>query len=125
MNAMLWAMTRRAPASRAARTKVADASLRSRPVRAKPPSSALGLAVWGRLVSWLMTTSGRALATARLSTSPSKASPTAALTCGSPSAATRLAARVKTVTSCPPSISCLTRGRPMAPVPPATKICTN
>src|SRR6516165_5047210 len=119
---MLCAMTRRTPAPRAAATSVPETSRRSRLVRSKPRFIATGLTVWGRLVNWLTTTSGCADWTARVRASASKASPTAATIPGTPRAATRPSRREKTTTSCPAAASEVTSGRPMAPVPPATKI---
>ena len=86
---MLWATTRRAEAARAAATSVPDTSRRSRLVASKPRFAARGLTDCGRLVSWLMTTSGRAAWTARRTEPGSKASPTAGTTPGTPRAATR------------------------------------
>src|SRR6516165_9792653 len=119
---MLCAMTRRTPAPRAAATSVPETSRRSRLVRSKPRFIATGLTVWGRLVNWLTTTSGCADWTARVRASASKASPTAATIPGTPRAATRPSLRENTTTSCPAAASEVTSGRPMAPVPPATKI---
>src|ERR1700722_4095695 len=119
---MLWAMTRRAPAARAAAKSEPATSLRSWLVVSKPRFTARGLADCARLVSWLMTTSGWAASTARRTASWSKASPTAGTTPGTPSAATLASWRENTVTACPAETNDVTSGRPMAPVPPATKI---
>ena len=121
---MLCATTRRAPAAAAARTSVPATSRRSRLVRSKPRLTVIGLADRARLVSWLITTSGDASCTARVRDAASKASPTAGTTSGTPRAATFPAWRENTVTSCPAAARAVTRGRPMAPVPPATKMRT-
>src|SRR5688500_1908887 len=55
----------------------------------------------------------------------SRASPTNALTPASRRRAARSSERVMALTSCPASISWCTRGRPIAPVAPATKTFTS
>ena len=96
---MLWATTRRAPASRAAVTRVLEAWRRSRLVVSNPRLSATGLADRARLVNWLTTTSGSDARTARVREAGSSASPTAGTTPGTPRAATRPSERENTVTS--------------------------
>ncbi len=121
---MLWAMTRRAPAERAAVASVPETSRRKRLVVSNPRFTAKGLADWARLVNWLTSTSGLAASTARVTLSASKASPTAGSTPGTPRAAILPSLRENTVTSCPAATRACTRGRPMAPVPPTTKMRT-
>src|SRR5580692_8349061 len=106
---MLCATTRRAPAARAAATRVPETSRRRRPVASKPRFTATGLADWARLVNWLTTTSGSALRTARARVVATQASPTAATTVGRPRAVTLASDRENTVTSWPAPTSAATR----------------
>jgi hypothetical protein len=72
-------------------------------------------------VSWLTTTSGRAAATTSATRPASKTSQTTPSAPAFRTASARSSNRVIAVTSCPAARRRSTSGRPIAPVPPATK----
>src|SRR4051812_11129471 len=108
-----------APVAAAASARFFVPSRRSRFVPASHSSYLRGLRGWLRSVSSLTTTSGCAVSTARRTASASKAS---AIAASAPSAVSASAfERVMPTTEWPPSISCRTSGRPIAPLAPAMK----
>src|SRR5271169_1636271 len=119
---MLCAISRRAPAARAAATRFAVPSMRNRAFRTSASPRPAGSRTCGRSVSWWMTTSGRAPTTAARTAAASKASTTTGSTPRALSAAALSAERVVPVTWCPATRRNSVSRRPIAPLAPARKI---
>src|SRR6185312_473562 len=111
---MLCATTRRTPAASAASTRL------------RVPVTRISELAWRfppfRSVSWCITTSGAASATARRTPSASNTSPRTALAPRLRSQSASASRRTNPVTECPRSRSNGTTRRPMTPVAPARKI---
>ena len=110
---MLCATTRRTPAASAASTRL------------RVPVTRISELAWRfppfRSVSWCITTSGAASATARRTPSASNTSPRTALAPRLRSQSASASRRTNPVTECPRSRSNGTTRRPMTPVAPARK----
>src|SRR5262249_7277434 len=113
-------MKRRTPAARAPSSRWSVPSVRSRLVSADSRSNRLGLRMQLSAVTWGITASGPAPATAARTAARSRAS---AVTGCAPTALSHdalPASRVIAATSYPPATSRGTSRRPIAPLPPAT-----
>ena len=123
-NEMLWAMSRVAPAARAASHRLRVPWLRRRLFSSNCSAKRFGSIAFGMLVSWWITASGRASASALVSAAASKASTTTGSAPRSRIRAARSSERVLPVTSWPAARSMGSSLLPIAPAAPATKTLT-